>query len=146
MTGPSELATRLQAVLGHLSSEPLSIEPRMPDGMQATLEFEPDEGPHRITATAWGENTVQLMLTLDTATASRLMRAYGDSPDATHAGRVGAALKHLTTARDLLKAAGCSTRLLAKLRLTISSAKGALRHAEHKDMADPFHIVDGPAW
>lgn len=50
--------------------------------------------------------------------------------------RAALALKHLTAARELFKSAGASPRLLDKIRLAISSGKGAVRYAEHKDMAD----------
>lgn len=51
---------------------------------------------------------------------------------ATPADRAKAALDHLVAARELLKAAGCSPRMLDRVRAAISSAKGAVRHAGHK--------------
>lgn len=41
------------------------------------------------------------------------------------------AVAHLTAARDLLKRVGAS-RTVDRVRLAISSAKGAVRHAEHR--------------
>jgi hypothetical protein len=55
---------------------------------------------------------------------------------ATRSEKAEAALAKLIEARDLFKSAGASARLLDKIRLAISSGKGAVRHAENKDMAD----------
>jgi hypothetical protein len=43
------------------------------------------------------------------------------------------ALEHLGVALNLLKRSGVSKRCLDKVRLAISSAKGAKRHASHRE-------------
>lgn len=42
------------------------------------------------------------------------------------------ALASLVAARNMLKRAGCSPRMLNRVREAISSAKGAVRHADHR--------------
>jgi len=58
--------------------------------------------------------------------------AYFPTKDSTNMERAEAALKHLTAARDLLKAAGAD-RTLECVRHAISSAKGGVRAAQYRD-------------
>lgn len=70
---------------------------------------------------------------LDAMRAARTMAApYMPGRSNTPTGKAKAALAHLVAARELLKSAGCSPRMIERVRAAISSAKGAVRHAEHR--------------
>lgn len=71
------LTARVRAVLEPLAIEPLEVQDDdTKTGVVASLHFEPDSGPHEVRAEAWGDDTVRLTFTVDTATAARLARAY----------------------------------------------------------------------
>ena len=52
----------------------------------------------------------------------------------TNAQKAERALDFLKAARDLLKDAGASDRMVERVKAAISSAKGAVRHARHRDL------------
>jgi len=65
--------------------------------------------------------------------ASRLAGGFVMRGSVTRAEAIDQAIEHLRSARELLTRAE-APRTLARVRLAISSAKGARRHAGHDDI------------
>lgn len=57
---------------------------------------------------------------------------FQEVPEGNPVAATKLAVEALTLARDCLKAAGASDRCIGRVRLALSSAKGAVRHAEGK--------------
>lgn len=77
------------------------------------------------------ENDPGYQADLCLAEIERLQRLANLATGAPPVMKARAALEHLIAARDLLKAVGAE-RTLDRVRHAISSAKGAVRHAEHR--------------
>lgn len=71
-----DLLARVAVVLDPLAECMGAIEPAGPDGMRAECTMDSDLGPNTVSATAWGETTVDLRFVVDTGTAAALVRAY----------------------------------------------------------------------